>query len=41
MSRVQLALNVNDLNEAIAFYSQALCDRTGQGTTRLRQLCRC
>ena len=38
MSRVQLALNVDDLDESVAFYSQAVRHRAGQGPARLRQL---
>ena len=38
MSRLQLALNVDDLETSIAFYSSALRHRAGQGPARLRQL---
>ena len=38
MSRVQLALNVADLDAAVDFYSQALRRRAGQAPSRLRQL---
>jgi len=40
MSRVQLALNVDDLDEAITFYSKLFKYRTGQGQRGLRQLLR-
>ena len=36
MSRVQLALNVSDLDAAIAFYSKLFASRAGQGAPRLR-----
>ena len=38
MSRLQLALNVDDLDASIAFYSHAVRHRAGQGPARLRQL---
>ena len=31
MSRVQLALNVSDLDEAVEFYSKLFATGTGQG----------
>ena len=38
MSRVQLALNVDDLDEAVDLLLQAVRHRAGQATSRLRQL---
>ena len=38
MSRVQLALNVADLDASIEFYTQAVPDPAGQGPRGLRQL---
>ena len=34
MSRVQLALNVADLDEAVAFYSKLFAHRPGEGAAR-------
>ena len=38
MSRVQLALNVSDLDAAVAFYSKLFVDRAGQAAPGLREL---
>ena len=38
MSRVQLALNVDDLDTAIALLLEAVRDRAGEGPARLREL---
>ena len=38
MSRVQLALNVSDLDAAVDFYSRLFAHRAGQAPSRLRQL---
>jgi len=37
MSRLQLALNVNDIDQAVDFYS-TLFNASGQAPARLRQL---
>ena len=38
MSRIQLALNVDNLETAIAFYSRLFRHGAGEAQTRLRQL---
>ncbi len=37
MSRAQLALNVSDIDVAVAFYSKLFGTPTSQASTRLRQ----
>ena len=38
MSRVQLALNVPDIDDAVALLLQAVRDRAGEAASGLRQL---
>ena len=38
MSRVQLALNVSDLDAAVGFYSKLFAHRTRQAAPRIREL---